>query len=338
MRVLIPLVFKDDRVLLKQVDGVWTPPTGEFSFSSEKELPQQASEITKLQAGVPSTFASLTEVRSLGEQEAYVVAMTTSVEDVGEGWQWRPLSLLPDALALPKESITNATRILTRVQKNANAVHPFQRQLQRIGAQYQAEANRFLNTLQSRQSTSLVEWPEYTELLKRMYVEAGKYGLQLLNVVKQADLSDEIKALLESRAEELSESQRQRLLELIEQYIAAGMTLEEALQKALTVFRNVNVYAAAMTAPNFAFHQAATIVAIEESVDYAVYHTARDERVCPQCAPREGKVVRIDTSPYYENLPAIHPHCRCWMLFYTSLDEVREQEGEEIAPAEGVSS
>src|SRR5690606_19482254 len=174
--VLIPLIFKDDRVLLKHVDGVWTPPMSEFSFSAEKELPLRANDVTKSQAGIPSTFASLTEVRLVGEQEAYVVAMTTTVEEAGEGWEWRPLNLLPEALAIPKESITNATRILTRVQKNLNSVHPFRNQLQRIGEQYQASANQFLDSLQRRQSTSFVEWPEYTELLKRMYVEAGKYG------------------------------------------------------------------------------------------------------------------------------------------------------------------
>lgn len=334
MKTLIPLIFKDDRVLLKQIDGIWTPPTSEFSFSQERELPQQTNEVTKNRAGIPTTFASLTDVIRLDDHDTYIAAVTTTVEETVDGWEWRPLSLLPDRISIPPETIKNAARILRRVQKNLDSTHPFFIQLQRAGEQYLEGVQEFLDSLRKKERPpSTVEWQDYTDLLTEMLRRSARYGVQHIYTAKQSDLPDDVEKMILERSGTLSDSQRQKLEQLIQSYVESGLTWEEAFQKALDYFRNVNVYATAMTEPNFAFHQAATITAVKESVDYAVYHTARDERVCPVCAPREGRLVRVGTSPYYETLPAIHPHCRCWMLFYTSLEEVQSQEGINAAEA-----
>lgn len=40
------------------------------------------------------------------------------------------------------------------------------------------------------------------------------------------------------------------------------------------------------------------------------WNTARDERVCPICAPRDGIVIGIND---LSNFPPIHQNCRCWL-------------------------
>lgn len=70
------------------------------------------------------------------------------------------------------------------------------------------------------------------------------------------------------------------------------------------VLARTGIHSAANTGALSAMHANAALV-----VGYE-WLTARDERVCPICAPRDGKRYTLDT----QERPPIHPQCRCSLV------------------------
>lgn len=70
------------------------------------------------------------------------------------------------------------------------------------------------------------------------------------------------------------------------------------------VLARTGIHSAANTGALMAMH------GNEELVVGCEWLTARDERVCPICAPRDGKRYPLDT----QERPPIHPQCRCTLV------------------------
>lgn len=50
------------------------------------------------------------------------------------------------------------------------------------------------------------------------------------------------------------------------------------------------------------------------SVDWHVWQTAWDERLCPECAPLEGQIWEEGDGP----TPPLHVNCRCWRAYWAT--------------------
>lgn len=66
-------------------------------------------------------------------------------------------------------------------------------------------------------------------------------------------------------------------------------------------------------------------------VSHNRWNTARDERVCPICAPLHGMVVELGANGFTTQggigitAPPAHPRCRCWLAPVVSEEGLREQ-------------
>jgi hypothetical protein len=49
----------------------------------------------------------------------------------------------------------------------------------------------------------------------------------------------------------------------------------------------------------------------DSSRDWYVWRIAEDERVCPVCAPLEGRSINGALGPF----PPLHTRCRCWLQY-----------------------
>lgn len=143
-------------------------------------------------------------------------------------------------------------------------------------------------------------------------------GLQLAFDVELPQVQQALASLL-TRAKGIAETTKKDIAELVGQAAAEGWSnevlAEKIVERAATIsLTRANVIAATETANAYSI---GTIIAYEESgvVSMIEWLTAEDEKVCPICAPLDGKRVKIGEAfapgIFY---PAAHPLCRCALL------------------------
>lgn len=112
---------------------------------------------------------------------------------------------------------------------------------------------------------------------------------------------------------------RDRLFESVIANQGDNQELRKTLKRNMDVLANqVRQYADNVTT------QARIRAFRDAGVEYVRWVTERDDRVCSVCAPRDGRIYRIDEIP---EIPA-HWRCRCWLEPATG-EEYKAQQADE---------
>jgi len=120
---------------------------------------------------------------------------------------------------------------------------------------------------------------------------------------------------------DINETTRKRLSELFTRARAEGWTRETLVDRIARVFGQQRAEMIATTEVTRAYAQGTDIarqILDESGVSLVhVWRTAADERVCPICAPRDGR----EQGDGWDQLPPAHVSCRCW----TTLEQPRSR-------------
>jgi len=124
---------------------------------------------------------------------------------------------------------------------------------------------------------------------------------------------------------DINETSRNQVVNAIDDFIRQGKSMQ-ALKKNITE----------ILAPTYSKARAEMLAVTEVTRIYAEgnlmawkstgvvtkkrWMTARDERVCPICAPLDGMIVDVDSNGFTTEVgglglssPPAHPRCRCWL-------------------------
>jgi len=119
----------------------------------------------------------------------------------------------------------------------------------------------------------------------------------------------------------INSTTRSRLSELFVRARSEGWTREMLVDRIARMFGRQRAEVIATTEVTRAYAQGTDIarqILDEAGVSLVhVWQTAADERVCPICAPRNGR----EQGDGWDELPPAHPSCRCW----TTLEETRRR-------------
>ena len=216
----------------------------------------------------------------------------------------------------------------------------------------------------------LIFWDSISPLLMSMVLKGGEAGAALLpesvSLLIDWDVFNEeaVEYLRKYRLgwlSDIAETTRNRATETIAEWIEAGGTkpeLDKLLGGILPASRASNIATTEVTriyaAGNQLSWKATGIVTAQK------WQTAKDEKVCPLCAPLHNKIVGIDdvftqsptdvaegapmmelyqdpteryqkastlirNSGAFVGGPPRHPNCRCWLLPVVSQEEVERQ-------------
>lgn len=102
----------------------------------------------------------------------------------------------------------------------------------------------------------------------------------------------------------------------IDQLIALGVTVWEASEYLGQRYYSTRVH----DLSRIMVSEGTRILAeqeIKRGTDY-VYHCVVDSRTCPECLALDGKVFKSVNAVIGENLPPMHPWCRCWVEAWTN--------------------
>jgi len=117
----------------------------------------------------------------------------------------------------------------------------------------------------------------------------------------------------------INETTRKRLQELFTRSRAEGWTRNMLVDRIARVFGPQRAEMIATTEVTRSYSQGTDIarqILDESGLSLVhVWHTAADERVCPICAPRDGR----EQGDGWDELPPAHVSCRCW----TTLEQPR---------------
>jgi SPP1 gp7 family putative phage head morphogenesis protein len=119
----------------------------------------------------------------------------------------------------------------------------------------------------------------------------------------------------------INETTRKRLQELFTRSRAEGWTRNMLVDRIARVFGPQRAEMIATTEVTRAYSQGTEIarqILDESGLSLVhVWRTAADERVCPICAPRDGR----EQGDGWDELPPAHVRCRCW----TTLEQPRRR-------------
>lgn len=117
----------------------------------------------------------------------------------------------------------------------------------------------------------------------------------------------------------ITETTRQALQRVIPRATAEGWTNAQIAEALAPYFSEARARMIAVTETTRAYSAgveiAQRVLADDGVKTRLVWRTARDERVCPICGPRDGK----PRGKGWDDLPPAHPNCRCW----TTIEVVR---------------
>lgn len=179
-----------------------------------------------------------------------------------------------------------------------------------------------------------------TPILIDLYGKEGAAAAELIGAGEIDVLTPEVRKALENSIELLSRKYNETTLNLLkeklEQGLSEGVSLDEMKGLVAEVYEFSNEVRAEMVAETETFRIAndATRQAWEQTgvVKTLKWYTAEDERVCPFCAPLQGKVVSIEETFFdkgdtvtgedgskldldYSDIaaPPLHISCRCYI-------------------------
>lgn len=111
----------------------------------------------------------------------------------------------------------------------------------------------------------------------------------------------------------ITERTRNAIRNVLQRAIAEGWSNKEIEEKLSPYFGSTRARTIAITETTRAYSKGVEIakaVLEKDGVETVmVWQTARDERVCPICGPRDGK--RYGDG--WRDMPPAHPNCRCWV-------------------------
>lgn len=177
-------------------------------------------------------------------------------------------------------------------------------------------------------------------ILTELYGKEGMAAADLIGAGSVDVLTPEVRAAIKRAMDLMSESYNDTTIEMLkaklEEGISQGATLDELKDLVSGVYEFSDENRAEQVAQTETFRIAndATKQAWKqtEAVKSIKWYTAEDERVCPWCAPMQGKVVAIEDNFFnkgdaaasddgktmqldYSDVgaPPLHPSCRCYI-------------------------
>ena len=142
----------------------------------------------------------------------------------------------------------------------------------------------------------------YEKLAKAIYSKAA-VNLPIFKTSLVASILSEYNRVTKYQFEDEFLRKRDRLIEML---VAVGTSDSKELKKSQNLMaRQVTQYAIEVTDR--------TVLQAFEDMGYTQvqWHTADDEKVCPICAKRDGRIYDINTIPFKP-----HYGCRCWYSPY----------------------
>lgn len=171
------------------------------------------------------------------------------------------------------------------------------------GAFWQAERDRLLRAV----------LPFYQETA----TAAADAGQALLRIGVDWELvNSDVLALARAEAARLAEqatkTTQAQAAKLVADWIASGGALDDLAEQLSALYppQRAKMIAATEVTRLYAQGNRAAWRASGVVSGYTI-QTARDERVCPVCGPRQGQTYDLEDG---ENQPPFHPSCRCWIV------------------------
>jgi len=193
----------------------------------------------------------------------------------------------------------------------------------------------------------LADWTSHDRRLQVILRKAGsqgfKAGVGVASSIIKVDfdlrrLQSEQWALANAAAKVkgITETTRKNLAQAVEEALRKGMTskaLGSAVQSAMKLSGSARAMSISRTELQFAANAGADRLYESEGIEKKEWYTARDERVCPICAPLHGQVVVVRGvfAGGHDNPPA-HPQCRCTILPIVGAEDDQHGDAKKEGP------
>lgn len=121
----------------------------------------------------------------------------------------------------------------------------------------------------------------------------------------------------------ITQTTQKQVQTLISDWVQSGNPLKDLEAQLDPIFGKVRAQMIASTEVTRVFQESnARVWRSTGFVDVIEYQTSRDDRVCPICAPLDGKELPLNDKTDH---PPKHVRCRCWTMPVVSVDKVIEQ-------------